>query len=433
MAGSRNLSQEAIDEERLISRLTWRLMPLLTILFLVAFIDRQNVGFAKLQMVGALGLTEADYGLGSSLFFISYLVFEIPSTLALHRFGARNWLARIMFTWGVVTVLLAFTWSGTSFYVLRLLLGVAEAGLYPGLLYTLTLWFPQRHRTRVLGIFTLGSALGNMLGALIGGPLLDLDGLFGFAGWQWVFLVTGAPPILLTPIVLIFLPKGPAGAPFLSPAERSWLTGQLAAEKSTTATEGRPYAALWDWRVLGFALVYMLMSTSLYGVTYWLPTVVKGFGVTATENGLLNAIPWALAGFMLTWLPRRLRRDGAMLRAVAIIALAGICCFVASTLLPGNTLRFIALALGAPCLSLLYPCFWSVPPRFFSGARAAASIAAINSIGNLGGFWGQNLMPWVGAATKSTIAPMLVPALCLTVLGIAAVVAQRMLGKKRAA
>ncbi|MEI9982566.1 MAG: MFS transporter [Aliidongia sp.] len=168
-------------------------------------------------------------------------------------------------------MLLAFTWSGASFYGLRLLLGIAEAGLYPGLLYTLTLWFPQRHRTRVLGIFTLGSALGNMLGALIGGPLLDLDGLFGFAGWQWVFLVTGAPPILLTPVVLIFLPKGPAEAPFLSAAERSWLTGQLAAEKSATATEGRPFAALWDWRVLGFALVYMLMSTSLYGVTYWLP------------------------------------------------------------------------------------------------------------------------------------------------------------------
>jgi len=170
--GGRSVLQEAIDEERLIRRLTWRLMPLLTTLFLVAFIDRQNVGFAKLQMVGALGISEAEFGLASSLFFISYLVFEIPSTLALHRFGARNWLARIMFTWGLVTVLMAFVWSGTGFTALRLLLGIAEAGLYPGILYTLTLWFPQRYRTRVLGIFTLGSALGNMLGALIGGPLL---------------------------------------------------------------------------------------------------------------------------------------------------------------------------------------------------------------------------------------------------------------------
>ena len=421
--------QEAIDEERLIRRLTWRLMPLLTTLFLVAFIDRQNVGFAKLQMVGALGISEAEFGLASSLFFISYLLFETPSTLALHRFGARNWLARIMFTWGLVTVLLGFVWSGTGFTVLRLLLGVAEAGLYPGILYTLTLWFPQRHRTRVLGIFTLGSALGNMLGALIGGPLLDLDGVFGLAGWQWVFLVTGVPPILLTPIVLLYLPKSPQEAPFLSPGEKAWLAGELAAEKSAGATEGNPFAALWDWRVLGFALIYMLMSTSLYGVTYWLPTVVKGFGVSATVNGLLNAIPWALAGFMLTWLPRRLRRDGTVLRAVAIIAAIGICCFVASTQLPGNTLRFIALALGAPCLSLLYPCFWSIPPRFFTGARAAASIAAINSIGNLGGFWGQNLMPWVGKEAGSTIAPMLVPALCLTLLGLAALVARGRLAR----
>jgi MFS family permease len=421
--------QEAIDGERLIRRLTWRLMPLLTTLFLVAFIDRQNVGFAKLQMVGALGISEAEFGLASSLFFISYLVFEIPSTLALHRFGARNWLARIMFTWGLVTVLMAFVWSGTGFTALRLLLGIAEAGLYPGILYTLTLWFPQRYRTRVLGIFTLGSALGNMLGALIGGPLLDLDGVFGLAGWQWVFLVTGVPPILLTPVVLLYLPKGPDAAPFLSPGEKAWLTDQLAAEKSANTTEGNPFAALWDLRVLGFALIYMLMSTSLYGVTYWLPTVVKGFGVSATVNGLLNAIPWALAGVMLTWLPRRLRRDGAVLRAVAIIAAIGICCFVASTQVPGNTLRFIALALGAPCLSLLYPCFWSIPPRFFTGARAAASIAAINSIGNLGGFWGQNLMPWVGKAAGSTIAPMLVPALCLTLLGLAALVARGRLGR----
>jgi len=427
------LHRETIDEERLIGRLTWRLMPLLTILFLVAFIDRQNVGFAKLQMVGALGMSEVAYGLGSSLFFIAYLVFEIPSTLAVYRFGARVWLARIMLTWGIVTVLLGFAQSLTAFYVLRFLLGVAEAGLYPGILYYLTLWFPQRHRTRVLGLFTLGSALGNMLGSMLGGPLLDLDGTLGLAGWQWVFVATGVPPILLTLVVLKFLPSGPREARFLTSAERTWLEGRLAAEKSATVTEGNPLAALWDWRVLGFALIYMLMSTSLYGVSYWLPTVVKGFGVTATENGLLNMIPWGLSACMLAWLPARLRRDRVMLRAVAVIAVCGIACFVASTQLPSNSLRFVALVLGAPCIQLLYPCFWSVPPRFFTGARAAASLAAINSIGNLGGFWGQNLMSYVGNVTGSTILPMLVPAACLTVLGVAAIVARQKLGDEPAA
>ena len=431
--GETALPQDIIDEDSLVTRLIWRLMPLLTIMFLVSFIDRQNVGFAKLQMVAALGTNERDFGFASSLFFIAYLVFEIPSTLAVHRYGARFWMARIMLTWGVVTVLQGFFHSVLAFQILRCLLGIAEAGLYPGILFYLTLWFPQRHRIRVLGVFTLGSACANAVGSLIGGPLLDLDGLFGFAGWQWVFIVTGTPPIILTFLVLKFLPSGPAEASFLSPAEKNWLTQRLAAEKTATATEGNPYAALVDWRVLGFALIYMMMSTSLYGVSYWLPTVVKGFGVSATVNGLLNTIPWAFSAFMLAWLPARLRHQQTMLGAVVLIAICGIAVFVASTQLSSNTLRFAALILGAPCIQLLYPCFWSLPPRFFSGARAAASLAAINSIGNLGGFWGQNLMPWIATSTKSTILPMLLPAACLTVLGAAALVARMKLSESKAA
>jgi cyanate permease len=284
----------------------------------------------------------------------------------------------------------------------------------------------------VLGVFTLGSACANALGSLIGGPLLDLDGLFGLAGWQWVFIVTGAPPVILTFFVLKYLPSSPTEAKFLSEPEKTWLIGRLASEKTSTATEGNPYAALVDWRVLGFALIYMMMSTSLYGVSYWLPTVVKGFGVSATTNGLLNTIPWAFSAFMLAWLPGRLRREQTMLRAVVLIAVCGIAVFVASTQLTSNTLRFLALIVGAPCIQLLYPCFWSLPSRFFSGARAAASLAAINSIGNLGGFWGQNLMPWIATSTKSNILPMLLPAACLTVLGAAALVARVKLGERRA-
>ena len=426
------MQQETVDEQSLVNRLIWRLMPLLTIMFLVSFIDRQNVGFAKLQMVTALHTTEVAYGFASSLFFIAYLVFEIPSTLAVHKYGARVWMARIMLTWGIVTVLQGFCQSLTQFNILRCLLGVAEAGLYPGILFYMTLWFPQKHRTRVLGLFTLGSALANAVGSLLGGPLLDLDGTLGLAGWQWVFIATGAAPIILTFIVWKFLPSSPAEAKFLSPGERTWLTRRLAAEKEAAVTEGNPWAALWDWRVLGFALIYMMMSTSLYGVSYWLPTVVKGFGVSSTVNGLLNTIPWAFSACMLAWLPARLRRDRVMLRAVVLIAICGVACFVASTQLPSNELRFLALILGAPCIQLLYPCFWSMPPRFFSGARAAASLAAINSIGNLGGFWGQNLMPWVAKEAGSNILPMLVPAACLTLLGVAAFVARMKLGDEPA-
>ena len=431
--GEAVLTEDTIDEDRLVTRLAWRLMPLLTIMFLASFIDRQNVGFAKLQMIPALATNDNDYGFASSLFFVAYLVFEIPSTLAVHKYGARFWMARIMLTWGIVTVLQGFFHSVLAFQILRCLLGVAEAGLYPGILFYLTLWFPQRHRTRVLGLFTLGSACANAVGSLLGGPLLDLGGLLGLAGWQWVFVVTGALPIILTVLVLLFLPSGPEEAKFLSPAEKSWLKDRLAAERSADATEGNPYAALIDWRVLGFAGIYMMMSTSLYGVSYWLPTVVKGFGVSASVNGLLNTIPWALSACMLAWLPAKLRRDRIMLRAVVVIAACGIAVFVASTQLPSNGLRFAALVLGAPCIQLLYPCFWSLPPRFFSGARAAASLAAINSIGNLGGFWGQNLMPWIATSTKSNILPMLLPAACLTVLGLAALIARMMLAQNKAA
>ena len=420
-----------LDERQLMSRVAWRLMPLLVLMFLVAFIDRQNVGFAKLQMVKDLGLSEAAYGLGASLFFIGYLLFEVPSTLALHRFGARTWLARIIGTWGLLTVVLAFTANGPMFYGLRFLLGVAEAGFYPGVIYYLTLWFPKAYRIRVLGIFTLGSAMGNMVGALIGGPLLDLDGVLGLAGWQWVFLVTGIPAVLLTFAALKFLPNGPQDARFLNDAEKSWLTEAVRRDTPETAKHGNPIAALWDYRVLLFALAYMMMSTSQYGVTYWMPTVVKGFGVSGTTNGLLNTIPWALATLMLLWLPGRLRRDAVVFRAVMALTGIGVLCFFASTQLPVNWMRFLALMLGVPCISLLYPCFWSLPPRFFQGARAAASIAAINSIGNLGGFFGQNLMPWVGQVTGSSIAPMLVPTACLALLGAGTVIASRYLANDR--
>ncbi len=412
-----------LSESQLMTKVAWRLMPLLVIMFLVSFIDRQNVGFAKLEMVQALHMSEAAYGLGASLFFIGYLLFEIPSTLALHKYGARTWLARIMFTWGSVTILLGFTQSLPMFYGLRFLLGVAEAGFYPGVIYYLTLWFPQAYRTRVLGMFTLGSALANMLGALVGGLLLNLNGVLGLAGWQWVFIATGIPALLLTVVVLLYLPGSIEKATFLSDAEKDRLQNMMQVDTPTNATKGNPFSALWDVRVLFFAAIYMLMSTSLYGVTYWLPTLVKGFGVSPTINGLLNMVPWGVAVLLLLWLPGKLRRDAVVYKAIAIIGLIGLISFASSAFLDSNAIRFAALVIGGASLTLLYPCFWSLPPKFFVGARAAASIAAINSIGNLGGFLGQNLMPYVGKMTHSSVTPMLVPAACLALLCIGGTVA----------
>jgi sugar phosphate permease len=417
-----NTVTSAIDESRLMNRLGLRLMPLLGVLYLVAYIDRSNISFAKLQMLGSLGLSEVAYGLGASLFFIGYLIFEVPSNVMLHKYGAPKWMARIMLTWGIVTILLAFTQNATMFYVLRFLLGASEAGLYPGVIYYLTLWFPQRHRVRMLGYFTVGSSLGNMIGAPICGWLLDKGGFLGLQGWQLVFVVTGIPSVLLTLVVLFCLPASPREAKFLSNEEKGWLARTLESESA----QGRKNAAnhttllsvLTEPRVIGMALYYMMLSISVYGVSYWLPTLVKGFGVSNTTNGFLNIIPWLMATIVLAWLPSKLRAGNRAIIAMLASALLGMVFFLSSVFMPTNTLRFIALCFGAPCMYLLIPCFWTLPPKFLFGARAAAGIAAINSLGNIGGFIAQNLVPFVKQTTGSNQAPMLIPAACMLIFAV---------------
>lgn len=370
MNATDTLDPASAEEQRIMSKIARRLLPILVVMFLIAFIDRQNVGFAKLQMVHSLGMTEAAFGLASSLFFIGYLLFEVPSTLALHRYGARVWLARIMLTWGLITVLMGFTTSMPAFCSLRFLLGIAEAGFYPGVIYYLTLWFPQSYRAKVLGIFTLGSALANMLGSLVGGVLLGLNGVWGLAGWQWVFVATGVPAVLVAIVVFRVLPASFREAPFLDEREKQIVAAALEREKPAQAVHAKPWAALLDPRVMLFAATYMLMSTSLYGVTYWLPTLVKSFGVSSSTNGLLSMLPWALAVVLLVWLPSKLRRAKSILRTIAIVAALGALGFLMSLVLPSTPLRFIALVLGGACIPLLYPCFWSMPPRYFTGARS---------------------------------------------------------------
>ncbi|QGZ65471.1 MFS transporter [Paraburkholderia acidisoli] len=416
-----DVNAATIDESRLINRMGWRLMPLLGVLYLVAYIDRSNISFAKLQMLGSLGLSEVAYGLGASLFFIGYLIFEIPSNVLLHKYGAPRWMARIMFTWGVVTILLAFTQNATMFYALRFLLGASEAGLYPGVIYYLTLWFPQRHRVRMLGYFTVGSSLGNMVGAPICGYLLDKGGLLGLQGWQLVFVVTGIPSVLLTFVVLYLLPKSPQQATFLNEGEKRWLVNTLTAESTqarSAARHGSFLSVLTEPRVLGMAFYYMMLSISVYGVSYWLPTLVKGFGVSNTTNGLLNIIPWLMATIVLATLPSRLRKGNRAVVAMLVSSLLGMVFFLSSVFLPSHGLRFAALCFGAPCLYLLIPCFWTIPSKFLHGARAAAGIAAINSLGNIGGFIAQNLVPFVKQVTGSTRAPMLVPSCCMVIFAV---------------
>ena len=399
------------------SRIVWRLMPLVMLVYLMAVIDRANVSFAKLQMVKDLGMSESTYGLAASLFFIGYLVFEVPSTLALNRFGARVWLARILVSWGAVTIALAFTTSHGMFTVLRFLLGVAEAGAYPGIIFFTTLWFPQAYRARVMAIVTLGSAFGNMFGSLLSGPLLDLNGVLGLRGWQWIFIATGVPAVFIGVAVYVFLTDGPAHATFLSDDEKRWLRDVLDREAVDKADHGSIWQVLWDGRVLVLSLVYTLILTALYGVIYWIPTVVRAFGVTGTQNGMLSALPWAVAAVLLLVVPHRIRRHDTALTSMVVLSAVGVIAFLASTMVSSNALRLVALAIGTPCISLLLPSFWTLPSRFLSGARAATGIAAISSFASLGGFASQNLMPLVAEWGGFPAAAMIVPTICLAVLG----------------
>ncbi len=402
---------------RTIATVTWRLMPLLGLMYLIAYIDRQNISYAKLQMVGDLGLSESVYGLGASLFFLGYFLCEVPANVILEKVGARLWFARIMATWGLITVLLGFTQNTTMFYVLRFLLGVAEAGFFPGVLFVLTLWFPQKHRAAMIGWFMIASAVANAVGAAIGGALLDLDGLLGFKGWQWVFVSTGIPALLLSVIVLFVLPEGPEKAPWLDRAGRDWLSRTLQHERETggKVEHGNPFAALLDRRVWMLASVYVAFPLGAYGLSYWLPTVVRSFGVTNTVNGFINIIPWVVTGFALWWVPRHSSRTGEQTWHVVGPGLVAAAALALSVVVPGSTLKFACLCVAAAGIFSAQPVFWSLPPTFLKGASAAAGIAAINSVGNLGGFIAQNAVPMIRDRSGSDLVPMIFLSACLVV------------------
>jgi len=423
----------ARERPDLIRKITWRLIPYLGFIYLIAYIDRQNVSYAKLQMVGDLGLSEYAYGLGASLFFIGYFLFEVPSNVFLEKVGARIWFARIMISWGIVTILLALTNSTAMFYILRFLLGVCEAGFFPGVLYVMTLWFPFEYRAKMVGSFMIYSAVANAIGAPIGGMLLDLNGTLGLKGWQWVFMVTGLPAVIMGFVTLAYLDDRPESARFLTESEKEWLHDTLAAEDTSMnkTKHDNPLAALLDGRVLLMCFYYIAFPLSAYGLSYWLPTIVKGFGVSNTVNGFINVIPWVIVAVALWVIPARASVTGKQTPYIVGPALFGAVCLVASVYVPGNALKFAFLCGAAAGIFAGQPVLWSLPSSFLSGAGAAAGLAAINSVGNLGGFIAQNVVPWIRDQTGSNEAPMLFLAACLTVGGLMTFWVQALIRRKR--
>ena len=390
-------------EQRTIAKVSRRIVPFLMLCYFVAYLDRVNVGFAALTMNKALGISATAFGFGAGIFFFSYFLFEVPSNLALERFGARKWIARIMRSWGILSGMMAVVSGETGFYVVRVLLGIAEAGFFPGIIFYLTLWFPGVYRARIVGWFMAAIPLSSVLGAPVSGWILSLDGAGGLAGWQWLFILEAAPAVILSVVVWFYLTDRPADAKWLEPDERAWLDRRLAAEiKQKEDVHGLSVVqALLNPRVLALSLVYFGAVAANYGTGFWLPQIVKGFGLSNLQTGFVSAAPYVVGTIGMVWWGRRsdakMERKGhaAVAFAIAAIGIAG------STLVEAPMLKMIALSFGAFGVFAVLPVFWTFPTAFLSGAAAAAGIAAINSIGNLAGFFGPFIMGWLKDLTGS--------------------------------
>ncbi|MFJ2368305.1 MFS transporter [Microbacterium sp. NPDC087665] len=399
----------------------WRLGPFLGLLYLVAYMDRNNAGFAKLEMTTALQITEAAFGFAAGIFFIGYLLFEVPSNLLLERFGARKWIARIMISWGIVASLTAFVQDETQFAIARFILGVAEAGFFPGVLLYLTLWFPRQYRTQVMVVFVLSNPIANAVAAPLSGWMLELHGLWGLDGWQLVFLLQGLPAVLLAFVVFFWLPDRPQDARWLDRTEQKWITDTLAAE--TQAIEKRhgrlrlrevfSNGRLWTLIVLFFGVVF-----GAYGLGMWLPTIVKSMGdFSNSTTGWLVALPNLCAALvMLPW-ERAARKQGNIPLQIGITLTITALSLIAAVAAQGTpVVALIALCVGMSALFSTTPLFWSLPPMVLTGTAAAAGLAFINSIGNLAGFAGPYAIGWISQTTGSAIWGLLLIA-ALTLLG----------------
>ncbi len=391
-------------EEATYGKVTWRLIPFLFICYVFAYLDRINVGFAKLQMLSDLKFSESVYGLGAGIFFIGYFLFEVPSNIALHRFGARKWIARIMISWGTISGCMIFVTTPTMFYVLRFFLGVAEAGFFPGIILYLTYWYPSARRAKITALFMTGIPIAGLIGGPLSGWILNrFDQLYGMPGWQWLFLIEAIPSIITGIIVLFYLNDKISDAKWLSPSEKSLLEKNVAAGEKDLESHS-VFGAFKNTKVWVLCACYFGIIMGLYGISFWLPTLIKASGVTdALDIGLLTMIPYGVAALAMVLMGRNSDRMFERRWHVAIPAVIGAIGLIVSTFYPQNTaLVVLALTVATGGIFSALSQFWSIPPAFLGGAAAAAGIALINSVGNLAGFVSTYIVGWIKDLTQST-------------------------------
>ena len=388
------------QQEAVLRKIAWRFVPLLTLAFVVNYLDRTNIAVAALAMNQDLGLSATEFGLGAGILFAGYTTFEIPSNLALYRFGARRWIARIMITWGLVSIATALVFDANTFYAARFLLGIAEAGFFPGVTYYLAAWFPPQYRARMLAWFLVGVPLSTAIGSPISGLLLEMNGVLGLRGWQWLFIIEGLPAVLLGIIALYALADRPETAAWLAPEERRLLESMLGAERRERP-KSNFMAALADWRVILLALIQFGFTLGSYGTGIFLPQIVKGFGLTNLAASLLSAVPYVFASAAMLWWAWRVERTGGSIANLAISCAVGMAGLALSVAAGNLAVALAALTLALVGITAARAIFWPIPTRFLTGLGAAAGLAFNNSIGAAGGFAGPYLMGWLRDATGS--------------------------------
>jgi D-galactonate transporter len=398
------------EEEVTYRTILWRLLPLLVVCYTVAYLDRVNIGFAKMQMMSDLKLSDTIYGLGAGIFFLGYVLAEVPSNIILHRVGARAWIARILVTWGIVSACMMFVQSETSFYALRFLLGVAEAGFFPGIIYFLMQWFPASRRARVLSIFYIATPLSGVIGAPLSGWIIQgMAGVGPLTGWQWMFLIEAIPAVLLGVVVFRYLPDRIVDAKWLTEKQKAIAVQRLSAENATK--EKMPMSAVFfNLRVWQLSAILFMIVMALYGVFFWMPTLVSESGVKSPLYvGLLSAIPYLVAIPVMVLVGRHSDRTGERRIHMVVLCILGMTGILLSVLWQHQTyLLLAAMTLATAAVMTILPLFWTMPTAVLEGGAAAAGIALINSLGVTAGFVAPYMVGFLRDLTKSNNAAMCV-------------------------